>query len=59
VLLKAVLIEVRGGARDIMLGGPGLERPNTTTIGFVHLLLLHRGDLGISVSFDPPPDIST
>lgn len=49
-LLKEVLIEVRGGARDIILGGPGIEHPTSAATAFVQILLRHRGELGISVS---------
>jgi hypothetical protein len=58
-LLKAVLIEVRGGARDIVLTRLGMERPSTAAASFVRLLLRHRKDLGISVSVNPPLDVST
>jgi hypothetical protein len=58
-LLKAVLIGVQEGTRDIVLSGPGLERPSTAATPFVRLLLRHGRDLGVSVSLDPPQDLST
>jgi hypothetical protein len=58
-LLKAVLIEVREGARHIILGGSGMERPSAAATSFARLLLEHRTDLGISITLDPPMDLST
>jgi hypothetical protein len=57
LLLSAILDEVREGARDLVLGGPGMEHPTKATDAFVRLLLGHRRELGISVKLDPPRDL--
>jgi hypothetical protein len=54
LLVHAILAEVVEGARDIVLGGPGMEHPTKTADAFVRVLLGHRRELEISVSLDPP-----
>ena len=55
-LLEAILAEIRAGARDIVLGGPGMEHPSSTAAAFVRLFLGYRKDLGISIRLDPPQE---
>jgi hypothetical protein len=55
-LLEAILSEIRAGARDIVLGGPGMEHPSNAAAAFVRLFLGYRRDLGISIRLDPPQD---
>src|SRR5215210_9490513 len=56
LLLEAILSEIRAGARDIVLGGPGMEHPSSAAAAFVRLFLGYRMDLGISIRLDPPQD---
>jgi hypothetical protein len=56
LLLEAILSEIRAGARDIVLGGPGMEHPSSAAAAFVRLFLGYRRDLGISIRLDPPQD---
>lgn len=55
-LLETILAEIRAGARDIVLGGPGMEHPSSAAAAFVRLFLGYRKDLGVAIRLDPPQD---
>ena len=55
-LLEAILSEIRAGARDVVLGGQGMEHPSSAAAAFVRLFLGYRKDLGISIRLDPPQE---
>jgi hypothetical protein len=57
VLLDRILAEVKGGARHIVLVGPGVEKPSHAADAFVRVLLGHRRDLDISVTLPHPRSV--
>lgn len=56
-LLDRILAEVKGGARYIVLVGPGMEKPSHAADAFVRVLLGHRRDLDISVTLPRPRSV--